>query len=43
LQGFFTIVEGQKDPDEQNTSLLLVISAQISAPPQVWLGFPGGS
>lgn len=35
LQGIFWIVDGQYDPAVQNTSLLLWISAQASAPPQV--------
>jgi len=37
------VVDGQYDPAEQNTSPLLVMSAQISAPPQLWLSFPGGN
>lgn len=43
VQGFFLIVLGQYDPAEQNTSVLLKISAQESAPPQVWFGCAGGS
>lgn len=35
VQGFFWIVDGQYDPPEQNTSLVLKISAQLSAAPQV--------
>lgn len=35
VQGFFWIVDGQYDPPEQNTSLVLNISAQLSAAPQV--------
>ena len=43
LQGIFLTVDGQYDPAEQNTSLVLKISAQVSAPPQVWFGSLGGS
>lgn len=42
LQGFFWMLDGQYDPPEQNTSLLLKTSAHLSAPPQVWFDFPGG-
>lgn len=40
LQLIFSVVVGQYDPSEQNTSLLLPTSAQILAPPQVWFGRP---
>jgi hypothetical protein len=43
LQGIFWILDGQYDPAEQNISPLLKISAQTSAPPHVWFGFPGGN
>lgn len=42
-QGTFRVVVGQYDPAEQKTSLLLLISAQTFAPPQVWFVLPGGS
>lgn len=42
-QGIFWVVDGQNDPSEQKISPLRPTSAHMFAPPQVWLGRPGGS
>ena len=42
VHGSSSIVDGQYDPGEQKVSLEFITSDHMSAPPQVWLGFPGG-